>query len=510
MPRVSSSKLHELIQSLTKGEKRYYKLHASFVMKNSEENQYLRLFDILERSKVYNEDKVMKELKDVKEYFVIKNTLYSSILKSLASLYSEKSSRMFTRSKLNEIDILFRKGLYKQGHKLIEQTKKKAEQNEQFETLLQLINMEQKLLVSAMSFKSLKSYKERIKVLMDETKSVLNIIENIKEYDTLLLPIARLHFEGAQFQQKKDLIYLEELMKNDLLASEQKTLSLRARLNYYYIWGMYHKLIFQKDKALPFFEKRLKLFENVDVFMQEMFSDYLFTLQISAELAEESGKKDLAEKLLAQLNKLYAAREDFAPEHQSNLMVYYFLAKLEYLKQNNRFEEIISLEAEIKEGIEKFAAQINIGLQQELIYYIGYAYFATGKFSKAEKVLEDILTNKSTGVKSDIFNISNIIYLLCLYENNEHELVKSTAKNWMKSLDKENVYYEIDSEIIQLVLRLIRSEKKYIKSHYYDFRDFLMSRQFDMQQLKLYKYFDAGTWLEGKIHGKTIFEQTQL
>ena len=47
---------------------------------------------------------------------------------------------------------------------------------------------------------------------MDETKNVLNTIENIKEYDTLLLPIARLHFEGAQFQQKKDLYYLEELM----------------------------------------------------------------------------------------------------------------------------------------------------------------------------------------------------------------------------------------------------------------------------------------------------------
>ena len=90
------------------------------------------------------------------------------------------------RSKLNEIDILFRKGLYKQGHKLIDQTKKKAEQNEQFETLLQLINMEQKLLVSAMAFKSLKSYKERIKVFMDETKNVLNTIENIKEQPAMV------------------------------------------------------------------------------------------------------------------------------------------------------------------------------------------------------------------------------------------------------------------------------------------------------------------------------------
>ena len=34
-----------------------------------------------------------------------------------------------------------------------------------------------------------------------------------------------------------------------------------------------------------------------------------------------------------------------------------------------------------------------------------------------------------------------------------------------------------------------------------------MSRQFDMQQLKLYKYFDASSWLEGKIHGKIGVEK---
>ena len=135
------------------------------------------------------------------------------------------------------------------------------------------------------------------------------------------------------------------------------------------------------------------------------------------------------------------AHEEFAPEHQSNLFVYYFLAKFENLKFHNRFEEIIPFEEEIFEGIEKYKAQINIGLQQELFYYIAYAYFAVGKFKQAEKVLQSILNNKSTGVKSDIFNISNILYLLCLYENGNHEAVKNTAKVWMKSLDKENVYF---------------------------------------------------------------------
>ncbi len=76
-------------------------------MKNSEDKQFFRLFDILEKAKNYDEEKVIAQLPDVKEFFVIKNVLYNNILKSLSALYSEKSPRMFTRSKLNEIEVLF-------------------------------------------------------------------------------------------------------------------------------------------------------------------------------------------------------------------------------------------------------------------------------------------------------------------------------------------------------------------------------------------------------------------
>ncbi len=511
MPRKSSSKLHELIHSLTKAEKRHFKLHSSFAMKNSEDKQFFRLFDILEKSKNYDEEKVIAQLPDVKEFFVIKNVLYNNILKSLSALYSEKSPRMFTRSKLNEIEVLFRKGLYKQGHKQIEQTKKKAEQNEQFETLLQLINMEQKLLVSAMSFKSLKSYKERIRALMDETKKVLIIIENIKEYDSLLLPITRLHFEGAQFQQKKDLYYLEELMKNELMQSEEKALSQRARLNFHYIWGLYYKLIHQKEKALPYFQKRLHLFEEISVFKEELFSDYLSTLQLATELAGETNQPLQAEEWLLKLKHLYSLKDALSPEQQTSLFIYHFLATAEYYKSKGNYKEILKHEKEIKEGIEEYHEQINPGLQQELMYYIGYSYFALGEFAQSKLILKQIIENKSTGVKSDIFNLSNILYLLCLYETEEHSLVKSVAKSWLKSLNKENVYHEIDAEIIYLVIKLIGVEKARVRRQYYDFRDYLMSRQFELEHLKLYKYFDVFAWLEGKIHSQTIAEyQKQL
>ena len=506
MPRKSSSKLHELIQSLTKAEKRHFKLHSAFTMKNSEGKQYLRLFDVLEKQAHYDEEKVLQLLPDVKEFFVIKNVLYNNILKSLSSLYSEKSPRMFTRSKLNEIEVLFRKGLYKQGHKQIEQTKKKAEQNEQFETLLQLINMEQKLLVSAMSFKSLKSYKERIRALIDETKKVLIVLENIKDYDALLLPITRLHFEGAQFQQKKDLIYLQELMKNELLQSPSKALSQRAQLNFHYIWGIYYKLIHQKEKALPYFQKRLALFDDIAVFKQELFSDYLSTLQMATELASETNLPEQAEEWLKKLKTLYSTKDALSPEQQTNLFIYYFLASAEYHKTRGDYLHILKNAKTISSGIALYSEQINPGLQQELMYYIAYAYFATGKFSTAKNILQPIIENKSTGVKSDIYNLSNILYLLCLLETDDHSSVKSVAKIRLKSLDKENVYHDIDAEIIYLVIKLIGVEKKYMRRHYYDFRDYLMSRQFEMEHLKLYKYFDVFAWLEGKIHNRTIAE----
>ena len=65
--KTPSAHLHSLIKSLTKQEKRYFKLFAQRHT-SGKENQYLKLFDAIDAQEVYKEDAIKKKFS--KEKFV--------------------------------------------------------------------------------------------------------------------------------------------------------------------------------------------------------------------------------------------------------------------------------------------------------------------------------------------------------------------------------------------------------------------------------------------------------
>ena len=59
--------LFDLVHSLTKSEKRFFKLQSSL---QAGEKNYVRLFDLLEKQKIYNPDKILQESKYVNESMI--------------------------------------------------------------------------------------------------------------------------------------------------------------------------------------------------------------------------------------------------------------------------------------------------------------------------------------------------------------------------------------------------------------------------------------------------------
>ena len=55
--------LFELIKSLTKSEKRYFKVYSAQQTKNNS-NNYILLFDAIDRQEVYNEEKIKRKFRN--------------------------------------------------------------------------------------------------------------------------------------------------------------------------------------------------------------------------------------------------------------------------------------------------------------------------------------------------------------------------------------------------------------------------------------------------------------
>src|SRR5690349_13059370 len=113
-----SDDLYLLIRSMSKSEKRHFKLFASF---HAGDKKYLRLFDAMDKLKEYDEKKLKQSFEGerfLKQFSVAKNYLYKLVMKSLGMFQRGKTRSSELRDLLDQVEVLYKKGLYEQATKL--------------------------------------------------------------------------------------------------------------------------------------------------------------------------------------------------------------------------------------------------------------------------------------------------------------------------------------------------------------------------------------------------------
>ncbi|NRA13288.1 MAG: hypothetical protein HRT57_15180, partial [Crocinitomicaceae bacterium] len=116
--------LFYLIRSLSKAEKRSFKLFAQQYSTGGT-NNYTILFDAIDKMQSYDHNALVKGVKNkinTKNISTLKVQLSELILKSLRQHSASFSENLKLRQDIDYIDILFEKGLYPQAKKLLEKT----------------------------------------------------------------------------------------------------------------------------------------------------------------------------------------------------------------------------------------------------------------------------------------------------------------------------------------------------------------------------------------------------
>ena len=177
-----SDELFKLIKSLTKSEKRFFKLSSSL---QSGEKNYLKLFDAIEKQLEYDEEDIKNTFK--KENFIKhlpseKNHLYKLVLKSLRAYHADNSVVSQLQEDIKNVEILFKRALYREAGKVLSKSKKLAYAYERFYFLFELIKWEKQLLEE--EYKA-GNFRQDLDELITEEKDVLEKLRNLAEYRIL-------------------------------------------------------------------------------------------------------------------------------------------------------------------------------------------------------------------------------------------------------------------------------------------------------------------------------------
>ena len=108
-----------LVKSLTKSEKRQFKLYAGRLGGNSEKN-FMALFSLLDKMNDFDEKQILENTNIKKQQLSnSKAHLYKQILVSLKLNPIHQNTKMQIREQLDFATILFNKGLHQQSLKIL-------------------------------------------------------------------------------------------------------------------------------------------------------------------------------------------------------------------------------------------------------------------------------------------------------------------------------------------------------------------------------------------------------
>jgi len=501
-----SDKLFSLIQSLSKQEKRYFKLFAGG---NREASNYVKLFDTLCKQKVYEEvaiKEIYKKEKFIKQLHVTKNYLYKLILRSLHIYHINISEDSIIKELLQCVEILYNKGLYGQCTVLLNKAKKIALKKEFQISLIEIIEWESKIAFIDTNVNDLENYVN--KGYLEELE-FHKILKNKRDFRKLFYEILILNNKGIPIRSKRDLDKYEIIINNPILSSETQATSYYSKIMYNYIYAYY--LLNKGDifKSNRYNIKIVELMEANPLHIKNTPINYVAALNnfIYASIQLKKIKQSsLAILKLRNIPEKYNLSNDLSADLKDKIFIRSYFLESELYKESGEFEKAIILINELQTRINYFNSIPISRYKIFLMYNISYIYFALGNYSKALFWINKVLNITETKEPVDIFCFARIINLLIHYELKNFEVIDYIYKSNIRFFNKRNRLYKLEVMIFDFVKQKMLKEtsrKKLIK----DFallKKELLKITVSPQDKKALQYFDYIAWVDSKIKNVSL------
>ena len=496
----NSFQLFQLIKSLSMSEKRYFKLSCSVQkgMKN-----YLKLFDTMEAMTHYDEHLLKKKIKDnnwIKRLDLQKIYLYRILLKSLRDFHSSMSVDIQLRNFLNEIEILYKKGLFKQCEKTISKVKHLAEKYEKHLTLLELSGLEIKLIHA-------QSYHEKTEKRRDDIfNNMFAVNEKWKNEREYLLLQSRLFMVSSRMGQIRDdgqKMEYNNIMNHPLLKSEDRALSYKAKYNFYLCFTSYYLKLYDFVNAHFYGKKLVALMESHPNQVEDNPQMYIVAIQRIVLCQLDLKKYKDASESIKKLKEITTKSETV----KSQLFYLSNNIELKMHIETGEFKKGVTLITQIKNTLNDPKIKMT-NWELPLYYTIARVYFGVADYVSTNAYLNKILNVDATNFRNDLQCFARILSLIVHIELGKESLLEYTVRSTYRFLFKRKGLYKFESIILDFIRKKLPktiSSKDMINA-FKELKVQLEKISKDPFEREALDYFDFISWLESKIENRSFAE----
>ncbi len=504
MPIAKSDHLLELIHSLTKAEKRHFKLFSSRLQRQ-EGTQFIKLFDILEKTKDTDDDSIRKKLGGIAgvKYANLKRNLYSNVLTSLRLIHSSKKVDLEIREQIDYARILYGKGLYLQSLRLLERIKTVAQNHDQEILLLEIIEFEKLIETRHIT----RSHKDRVNQLSHESINLSDQVNLSVKLSNLRLLMYGKYVQMGHVVNAKDEKTIQQFFKTNLPKLNENQLSTLDRISYEQclVWYYFILLDFQQglDHATKWKElletKRFMLERDPDSYMHSIH--YILTCSYNLRLYKifNNALKDL---------------EKFRKEHYAKFndnskilsFIYVHTSRIHQYFVEGKFKEGLEIVPSTLTRLERYEDKLDV--HRILVFYfkIAWMYIGAGDPTSASSYLDKIIDLKSIPLREDIQGYARLLNLIAHYEMGNKGLLSYLVRSTNYFLKKMHDLNKVQKSILHFFNRLINADSFKEKELFNSFLPELLELKKDHYEQQAFIYLDIISWVQSKIEGVTMSE----
>ncbi|MBL7127984.1 MAG: hypothetical protein ISS16_03265 [Ignavibacteria bacterium] len=491
--KTPSDDLYQLVNSLTKDEKIYFKKYASTNIKAGDKS-YVKLFDSIINMEEYDDTLLKEEFRGEKlinHFWKTKNYLYKIILRSLQNFHSEKMIELRINNAHNNMILLFNRGLYKQCRKVLDKGKKMCYDYEMYGSLLKILSFERKLMTTS-RLSDIK--KEDIKKHYDEVNKTTDKIKIWNEYQYNSTRLFDLIKKKGFVKNINDLQDLKEIIEQPLYKNINNAYSFETKLSFYNAHYFYNYLARDYDSCLQYSKKMIELFESSSIKMKSRYDTYIKIITNYLEVCLLTSNFESFKSYFKVLKLLSPGLKN------SNIFIVTVNLELEYYIKSGEYETGLKFINQILPFLDNFKGEANEMRKCSFYYNVAYLYFLKNNFSVSLFYLNKILNNEKIKDELEVFYYARLLNLLIHYELGNYKLLKYILKSTYRFLSKRQRVFKTEKLIYYFIRSSFRlGSDDELNYSFYKLRHKLEEISSDPFERGALGYIDLISWLESKI-----------
>lgn len=473
---VGMKKLFNLVDSLSKNEKRYFKTHTK-------STYALELFDLINKEK---RDHALINKFSSRE----KNYLLNSLLRTLRDFHNEMSVNRILDNYVHEIDILINKELYPLALSRISQGDKLALRHEKVHHQVLFARFKKRI--------ERNTGTDSVESIKEHNKKITELIE-LMNIDYRLSELINNYREKSFLDRRFDLE--EEAQK--IYTSIQPELFEKVKTNYLYarIKGFVSYDNKKLEEAYVFYKATCKKFEEKSPQLPNSTIDsysllnYITILHSFLAVLKDTNR----EKEFFEVIEILKKTIGISGKESAKSFVNMAISLTDYFLRKNQVKKGISFIAEYKKRIDSIGYEPD--RMELLLFNITYLYFLEKRFREAHQHMYRYILYSYPRYKV-LYKASNFIYIIIQMELNKFDFGFTLLNKFTKKLKEENQFNPFDNLIAQFLEHRFGSGSfPLAEKSYWNFVELIKSNE---ASKNMNSFFNFKGWMEEKLFNKPM------